>query len=459
MPASPGRVVYECREHDSVHKVESLTGMLPDQLSMEFESLGDNCELGLVQRGLGAEPLGLLRFSFVYLAQAFRGIDTNFDRVGSRLRAIVEGKENEWMVRDPDYDLRWHTFLLSNQATHEEIMARETKKTAFLHQKLLKDIASSEKIFVVKSRERPAELEQIMALHLALNRTAPNYLLWATAADQSHPVGFVEEIAPRLLHGRIASSDKDIPGWLALLTNAWLCARQRAADLPHVQVSIVPDDPAPTTEAAPALHVDPPSSTRHVEELMGAVQGSPSDAAVFFRCIAALRAAHRLDEVDALYAAAPPDIRRNVDIISVWAAIPRIRADWPETLRRARLMLELHPDHSKPHHHLIYAINGTSGYDAGRLYARWAMDRFGEIPTFTAPALEIASQASDYAAALYYLVKLRGAGQDSAWVRRMWVLTLGNLRLREEQHAALNRAKADFPGNPDISGIEPIRAT
>ena len=32
-------------------------------LVLQFESIGDNCELGLVQRRAGSEPLGLLRFA------------------------------------------------------------------------------------------------------------------------------------------------------------------------------------------------------------------------------------------------------------------------------------------------------------------------------------------------------------------------------------------------------------
>jgi len=35
-------------------------------LVLQFESIGDNCELGLVQRRAGSEPLGLLRFARVY---------------------------------------------------------------------------------------------------------------------------------------------------------------------------------------------------------------------------------------------------------------------------------------------------------------------------------------------------------------------------------------------------------
>jgi hypothetical protein len=189
---------------------------------MEFESLGDDCELGLVQRTFGAEPLSLLRFSAAALPYVLRGVDTDFSGIGDHLSTAMEGVEREWMVRDPDYDLRWHTFLLGDQATHESVIARETKKTSFLHQKLIRDIRSSEKIFVVKSRAKPAEVEQIMALHLALNRRSPSWLLWATDADDAHPVGFVEEIAPRLLRGRLPFADQDAPGWLALMTNAWL---------------------------------------------------------------------------------------------------------------------------------------------------------------------------------------------------------------------------------------------
>ena len=34
-----------------------------NEMLLEFESLGDNCEFGLVQRHFGAEPISLLRFA------------------------------------------------------------------------------------------------------------------------------------------------------------------------------------------------------------------------------------------------------------------------------------------------------------------------------------------------------------------------------------------------------------
>src|SRR6185312_11010618 len=51
-------------------------------LVMRFESLGDNCELGLVQRRCGKEPLGLLRFANIMLPSLLRGVSTGFDRLG-----------------------------------------------------------------------------------------------------------------------------------------------------------------------------------------------------------------------------------------------------------------------------------------------------------------------------------------------------------------------------------------
>lgn len=46
-----------------------------------FESLGQNCEFGLLQRRCGAEPLGLLRFSSVRLERLIHGIRANFEGI------------------------------------------------------------------------------------------------------------------------------------------------------------------------------------------------------------------------------------------------------------------------------------------------------------------------------------------------------------------------------------------
>ena len=50
-------------------------------LVFAFESIGDNCELGMLQRHVGIEPLGLLRFAG---AQVLPSPDSR-DRRGSAM--------------------------------------------------------------------------------------------------------------------------------------------------------------------------------------------------------------------------------------------------------------------------------------------------------------------------------------------------------------------------------------
>jgi len=51
-------------------------------LLMRFEALGENCELGFVQRHFGAEPLGLLRWAGISNASLVTALDTAFAGVG-----------------------------------------------------------------------------------------------------------------------------------------------------------------------------------------------------------------------------------------------------------------------------------------------------------------------------------------------------------------------------------------
>ena len=58
--------------------VRARTGMATADLLRGFESLGHNCEFGLMQRDLDAEPLGLLRFGGIEPAALLAGLDCAF---------------------------------------------------------------------------------------------------------------------------------------------------------------------------------------------------------------------------------------------------------------------------------------------------------------------------------------------------------------------------------------------
>jgi hypothetical protein len=68
----------------------------PDAISdrdlvLNFESIGDNCEFGLVQRMAGAEPLGLLRFSSTPLPLLVRALRARFDGLADPANVLVWG--------------------------------------------------------------------------------------------------------------------------------------------------------------------------------------------------------------------------------------------------------------------------------------------------------------------------------------------------------------------------------
>ena len=59
-----------------------------------FESLGDNCEFGLVQRAAGVEQLGFFRFNFAEMPGLLKALDSAFadmDQPGSLIPSLSLG--------------------------------------------------------------------------------------------------------------------------------------------------------------------------------------------------------------------------------------------------------------------------------------------------------------------------------------------------------------------------------
>jgi hypothetical protein len=214
-----------------------LTGMPAAQFMLRFESLGDNCEFGLVQRRCGAEPLGLLRFSNLSLPQLIRGLDSGFAGLGDPANMAFEldnGQRREFVVSDRSFGLVFHTFIHEGEAVESELIAQQTTRLLFLRRKFLEDLANGEKIFVIKRNEPLAE-QEMFVLHGALRRHTPNTLLYVVPATPEHPPGTVERIAPGLLRGYIDrfaprgnAHDLSLEVWLALCVNAARIAGKRA---------------------------------------------------------------------------------------------------------------------------------------------------------------------------------------------------------------------------------------
>jgi hypothetical protein len=175
--------------------------MLSDtELVQQFESLGDNCEFGLVQRFVGAEPLGFFRFNYASLPALKEMLDTEFRDLDCAedielVRAAAE-PDAELIVRNKRFHYRYHTFRHDLDAG--PVRAQQLRVISFLKDKLISDLRAGEKIFV---RRGAHSVEQVGDLVRRLRRYGPATLLWVVPEDEANPAGTVRVLDPGLLQG------------------------------------------------------------------------------------------------------------------------------------------------------------------------------------------------------------------------------------------------------------------
>jgi hypothetical protein len=181
-----------------------------DQLMMQFESLGENCEFGLAQRRCRAEPLGMLRFASTPLPALLAALKLRFEGLGQpdQIEVRVSGNHLEYLVRDRRYGILYHPWALVGEADPDDILQREVKRLPFLKRKLIEDLEQASKIFVYRGM-RPLPRPLMLRLADALRKFGPSTLLWVELQDAMHPAGTVETVGEGLLKGYI---DRFAPG-------------------------------------------------------------------------------------------------------------------------------------------------------------------------------------------------------------------------------------------------------
>jgi hypothetical protein len=191
-------------------------------LMLRFESLGQNCEFGLVQRQCQAEPLGLLRFSSTPLPQLLDALEHRFDGMGEpgTIQVDLSSNGREYMVRDTRFGFLYHAWVSAGEMSKEDVARREARRVPFLTRKLVEDLEAGEKTFVFKGMSAMPE-EEVFPLAMAIRRYGANSLLFVTLSDESHRGGTVEARAPGFLVGYI---DRFAPGDNAndLLLGQWV---------------------------------------------------------------------------------------------------------------------------------------------------------------------------------------------------------------------------------------------
>ncbi len=157
-------------------------------LMLGFESIGDSCEFGSVQRRYAAEPLGLLRWNDVQLDDLTAALAHRFDGMGlpenTEMPVIGNG---EYTIRDTRWSLWMHTFLFEGQTDPAALYPKMCRRVAWLRDKLVADLRAAEKIFVYRSPGIDAA--RLAALHAALEAYGPVRLLAVQPASAAcdHP--------------------------------------------------------------------------------------------------------------------------------------------------------------------------------------------------------------------------------------------------------------------------------
>jgi len=221
--------------------VERIAGLDPARLILNFESLGNNCEFGLVQRNCGAEAFfSLLRFAGMELPTLLHALDLGLEDFGDAANVEIRPDDKprpEFVVHENRYGVFFHTFRYVDETRADHLHASESKRIAYCARRFLGDLRRGSKILVVKRNEALQE-DEILPLYAALSSFGPNILLWVVPADAAHEPGSVEVVLPGLLRGFIDrfapyedAPDLSLGVWLELCANAYrliLAARTTA---------------------------------------------------------------------------------------------------------------------------------------------------------------------------------------------------------------------------------------
>jgi hypothetical protein len=212
---------------------QQMTGMSPAELSAQFECLGHNC----VQRGLGAEPLGLLRFAGVVTHRLADGLCCGFAGIGGPATTHIFVRDDpgpQFKVHEEIYYLWYSAGRTPDETTAQAVHAEQCRRFLFLQRKFTEDLQLGEKIFAV-SRSEPMTEPEALALFCPLNLHARNTLLW-TLAGGPERAGQVEQNMPGFLLGHLGDVDPVTlyathDAWLKVMINAYRLKKDSGSSL------------------------------------------------------------------------------------------------------------------------------------------------------------------------------------------------------------------------------------
>lgn len=224
----PGAPYLASRHHDA--RLAAIDAGQADQPESEadeglaglmgrFESLGGRpygCELGFAQRAFNAHPLGLLRWTRSDPTMVAAAMEARFAGVASpgqiALRVLKAGA-GEYMAHDRRYGFITHTFVRRRDVDEAAMLRQMCMRQRYLSERLLRQLAEGERIFVYKNTRLSTPEADLDRLHRAFRALSPGTLLLVRRATSERMNGTVERAGPGLLVGYLTQFHQAADGW------------------------------------------------------------------------------------------------------------------------------------------------------------------------------------------------------------------------------------------------------
>lgn len=207
------------------HPENALIG----ELLMKFESMGNNCELGIIQRHFGAEPIGLLRWSGTPPSLLAAAISAGFDGYGQPEHTKLDVRAGQFFLQDSRYKTMMHTFVYEGDVSPDRFYPMMMRRMQYLARKFIEDLRDPQKIFVYRARGLP--LQELRAMHRAMRAYGSCTLMGVDEAQTPDEAGHITVLDDGLLLGKVDRLWNGI--WETPSYASWISLCRRAYQVWH----------------------------------------------------------------------------------------------------------------------------------------------------------------------------------------------------------------------------------
>jgi tetratricopeptide (TPR) repeat protein len=206
--------VVQSAPEGAIVEIDRVNDAAARNLVMRYESLGENCELGLVQRHFEAEPLGLLRWTYCVVDTAIKLLEQRLSGFGELENLTLSRTSwKEYMIKEQKYGIAFHTFSTKDIADEAAFLRKHSSRLSWLAEKFLTDLTESNKRFILKLYHRVPD-SQIHRIHSLLRQySANNKLLCISVAADVSEGGTVVNVGNGLAYGKLSRKNPGAKSW------------------------------------------------------------------------------------------------------------------------------------------------------------------------------------------------------------------------------------------------------